>query len=86
LVLSTVIALAGELVNPRHGHHAAGGGRRAFEKLAPVAVRTGHLLAVNLLAALATLLLNPRVERLPVGAGAGLPEGAVLRLGFGHNL
>ena len=55
LVLSTVITLARELVNPRHGHHVAGGeGVEHFEKLAPVPVRAGHLLAVNLLAARAT--------------------------------
>jgi hypothetical protein len=32
-------------INPRHGHHVADGeGVELFEKLAPVAVRTGHLL------------------------------------------
>jgi hypothetical protein len=46
LVLSTGITLASELVNPRHGHHVAGGegeGVEHFEKLAPVAMRTGRL-------------------------------------------
>jgi hypothetical protein len=40
---------AREAVNPRHSHHVAGGeGPQHFEKFAPVVVRAGHLLAVNL--------------------------------------
>ena len=36
-------------VEPRHGQHVAGGeSGEHFEKLAPVAVRARHLLAVNL--------------------------------------
>jgi hypothetical protein len=59
LVLSIVITLAREPVNQRHGHDVARGeGVEQFEKLAPVAVCIGRLLAVNLLAARATLLLK----------------------------
>jgi hypothetical protein len=54
-MLSTGITLARETVNQRHGHRVAGGeGVEHFEKLAPIPVRAGHLLAVNLLAARAT--------------------------------
>ena len=50
-----------------------------FEKLAPVAVRARHLLAVNLGAARAAKLLKLHVERPPVGADAGVSQRAVLR-------
>ena len=75
----------GSLVNrhavfyPRH----RGRGRRAFgENLAPIAVRARHLLAVNLGTASATELLKLGVERLPVGADAGVAEKPVLRVSF----
>jgi len=55
-----------------------------FEKPAPVAVRAGHLLAVNLAASRRVVAL--RVERLPVGADAGIAKAAVLRVSFGHIL
>jgi hypothetical protein len=41
-------------------------------------VRAGHLLAVNFGAACAAKLLKLRIERLPVGADAGVAETAVL--------
>jgi hypothetical protein len=67
-------------VNARHRHHVAGSEAplEQFEKLAPVAVRAGHLLAVNFGAACAAKLLKLRIERLPVGADAGVAETAVL--------
>ncbi len=57
-----------------------------FEKLAPVVVRARHLLAVNLGAARTAKLLKLGVERLPVGADAGIAEAAVLRVSFSHIL
>jgi hypothetical protein len=64
-----------------------GEGVEHFQKLAPVGVvRARHLLAVNLGAARAAQLLKLGVERLPVGADAGVPETAVLRVSFDHIL
>jgi hypothetical protein len=57
-----------------------------LQKLAAVAVRARHLLAVNLGATRAAKLLKLGVERLPVGADSGIAEAAVLRLCSGHNL
>ena len=57
-----------------------------LEKLAPVGSRARHLLAVNLGASRAAKLLKLRVERLAVGADAGIAETAVLRVSFGHIL
>jgi hypothetical protein len=48
-----------------------------FEKLAPVAVRARHLLAVNLAASFGAQLLKLGVERLAVGADAVIAEAAV---------
>jgi hypothetical protein len=71
----------------RHRHRVAGGeSGEHFEKLAPVVVRARHLLPVNLGAARAAKLLKLGVERLPVGADAGIAEAAVLRVRSGHNL
>jgi hypothetical protein len=50
------------------------GGEHA-EKLAPVAVRACHVLAINLRTACAAQLLKLGVERLPVGADAGTSGG-----------
>ena len=68
-----------EAVNPRHRHHVAGGeGLHHFEKLAPVVMRAGHLLPVNFGgAACGPELLKLAVERLSVGAHAGIAETAV---------
>ena len=78
---------AGEAVDARHRHHVAGGeALQHFEKLAPVAVRARHLLTVNIGAARAAKLLKLGVERLPVGADAGIAETAVLRMSFGYIL
>jgi len=72
---------AREAVDARHRHHVAGGeGVEHFQKLAPVAVRARHLLAVNLGATRPAKLLKLGVERLPVGADAGIAEMAILRL------
>ena len=71
-------------VDPRHRHHVAGGERlQELEQLAPVGPRTGCLLAVNLGAPFGAQLLKLRVERLPVGADAGIAEAAGFRGGFG---
>jgi hypothetical protein len=71
---------AREAVNPRHRHHVAGGeGLQHFEKLAPVVVRAGHLLAVNLGAACSAYLFKLGVEDLPVGADAGIADRVVRR-------
>ena len=79
---------ARQSVNPRHRHHVAGGeGLQHFEKLAPVAVRAGHLLAINLGgASCRAKLLKLAVERLTHGTDAGIAEMAVLRVSFGHKL
>jgi hypothetical protein len=61
-------------------------GLEDFEELAPVVVRAGHLLAVNLGATRATKLVKLRVERLPVGTDTGIAETAVLRVSFGPIL
>jgi hypothetical protein len=49
-------------------------------------VRARHLLAVNLGATRAAQLLKLGVERLAVGADAGIAKMAVLRFIFGHIL
>jgi hypothetical protein len=56
---------------PYFTHVTGGEGGEHSEKLAPIAVRARHLLAVNLGTARATELLKLGVERLPVGADAG---------------
>jgi hypothetical protein len=79
---------AREAVNPGDGHHVAGGEvPKHFEKFAPVVVRAGHLLSVNLGGASGGAeLLKLAVERLPVGTDAGIADTAVfggwLGLGF----
>jgi hypothetical protein len=71
---------AGEAVDPRHRHHVAGGkGLEHFEKLAPVGPRAGCLLAVNLGAARSAELRKLSVERLSIGADAGIAETAGFR-------
>ena len=45
-----------------------------FEKLAPVGARARHFLAVNPAASFGAQLLKLGVERLPVGADAGIAE------------
>jgi hypothetical protein len=74
---------AREAVDARHRHHVAL--REApehFEKLAPVIVRARHLLAVNLGAPRAALLLKLGVEGLPVGADTSIAETAVFQSYF----
>jgi hypothetical protein len=57
---------ASQAVDTRHRHHIAGDdGGEHFEQFAPVVVRTGHLLAVNLGASRAAQLLKLGVEGLP---------------------
>ena len=76
-----------EAVDPRHRHHVARNeGLEHFENLAPVVVRAGYLLAVNLGASDAAQLLKLAVERLAHGADAGIAEKAVLRVHSGHDL
>jgi len=74
---------AREAVDARHRHHVAG--REAlehFEKLAPVVVRAGHLLAVNPAASFGAQLLKLGVERLPVSADAGIADEAFFEVSF----
>jgi hypothetical protein len=74
-------------VDARYRHHIAGHeAGKQFEKLAPVAVRAGRLLAVDLAASRAAQLLKLGVKGLAVGAGAGIAETAILRVCFGRNL
>lgn len=59
---------AGEAVNACHRHHVAGAdGFKKVQKLAPVAVRAGDFLAVNVAVAASGVakLLKLAVERLP---------------------
>ena len=82
-----VESAAREAVNPCHRHHVAGvEGVEHFEKLAPVVVRAGHLLAVNLGASRAAQLLKLGIEGLAHGADAGIAETAVLRVSFSNIL
>jgi hypothetical protein len=69
-------------------HHVAGSkGLQHFEKLAPVVVRAGHLLPVNLGgAACGAELLKLAVERLAHGADENVAETAVLWVSSGHKL
>ena len=52
----------------------------------PVRPRTVCLLTVNLCTACAAQLLKLGVERLPIGAEAGIAKAAGLRFTFGHIL
>ena len=66
---------ARQSVNPRHRHHVAGGEvLEHFEELAAVVVRARDLLAVNPAAPFGAQLLKLAVERLSVGAHAGIAE------------
>ena len=74
-------------VDARHRHHVAGGeGGEHFEEFAPVVVRPRHLLAVNLRTARAAKLPKLGVERLPVGADAGIADQAVFGVTSGPIL
>jgi hypothetical protein len=57
-----------------------------LQQFAPVDPRARHLLAENSAASVRAQLLKLRVERLAVGADAGIAEASFLRLYFGHNL
>ena len=71
---------AGQPVDPRHGHHVAGAkGFQQPQQLPPGRLRAARLLAVNPDSALGLQLRQLRVERLPVGADAGIAKAA----GFG---
>jgi hypothetical protein len=67
---------------PYFTHVTGGEGGEHSENLAPIAVRARHLLAVNLGTARATELLKLGVERLPVGAEAGIARGDGFRARF----
>jgi len=70
---------AGEAVDPRHGHHVAGGQLAEHPvKLAPVGPRARHLLAVDapIAASRRPKLLKLAVERLPHGADVGIADEA----------
>jgi hypothetical protein len=71
----------------RHRHHVTG--REAlehFEELALVGARADRRLPVKPGATVGAKLVELRVERLPVGADAGIAETAVLRFTFGYIL
>jgi hypothetical protein len=58
-----------------------------MEKLAPVGARARHLLAVNVPAAASgsAKLVKLRVERLPVGADAGVADEVFFEVSFGQR-
>jgi hypothetical protein len=85
--LEQVEGAAGEAVNPRHRDHVAGAETvEHAEKLAPVSARTRHLLAVDVPvgASGGAKLLKLGIERLAVGADAGIAETVILQVCFGH--
>jgi hypothetical protein len=65
---------------PYFTHVTGGEGGEHSEKLAPIAVRARHLLAINLGTSRATELLKLGVE--PVGADAGIARGDGFRVRF----
>ena len=69
---------AGQAVDACHRHHVAGGevGQHP-KKLPPVGLRARHLLAEDRLAAVRAELVELRVERLAVGADAGIADAPV---------
>jgi hypothetical protein len=82
-----VLKWSASAVDARHRHHVAGReALKQFEQFAPVVVRARHLLAINLGTTRAAQLLKLRVERLPVGANAGIAKAAILGVSSGHIL
>jgi hypothetical protein len=80
---------AREAVNPRHGHHVARGQLAEHPvQFAPVGPRAGRLLPIDIPAAASggAKLLKLAVERLPVGADAGIADKAFFGVSFDHNL
>ena len=74
-------------VDARHRHHVAGAERFQHpQQLAPGRLRAAGLLAVNRVAPLLAQLLKLSVERLPVGADAGIANAAGREVLFGHIL
>src|SRR6516162_8034973 len=72
-----------------HRHHVAGGQLAEHaEKLAAVAVHTGHLLAVDVPAGASggTKLVKLAVEGLPVSGYAGIADEPFFSVSFDHNL
>jgi hypothetical protein len=68
-------------------HHVTGGeGFQHPQQLAPVGLRSARLLAVNLGASFGAKLHKLRVERLAVGADAGIAKASVFGVRFGHIL
>jgi len=75
----------GQPIDPRRRHHVAGD--HVFQQpqqLAPVRLRPAGRLPVNLRAAIGLQLPKLRIERLPIGADAGVAEAANLGSYFGH--
>ena len=66
----------------RPNNVTGGEGGEHSEKLAPIAVRARHLLAVNLAAIGGAQLFKLGVERLAVGADAGIARGDGFRARF----
>jgi len=78
---------ARQSVDSRHRHRVAGAERfQHSQQLAPGWLRAAGLLAVNRVAPLLAQLLKLRVERLPVGADAGITKVAKRGALFGHIL
>jgi hypothetical protein len=74
-------------VDACHRHHVAGAERFQHpQQLASGRLRAAGLLAVNRAAPFLAQLLKLRVERLPVGADAGIAEAAGRGVLFGHIL
>ncbi len=77
---------AGQAVDARHRYHVAGRDPlQQLQQLAPVGPRAAGLLAVNPAAPLGLQLLKLGIERLAIGADAGVSE-AALWLCFGYIL
>jgi hypothetical protein len=74
-------------VNASHRHHVAGGnGLQELEQFTSVGLCSARLLAIDLTASLRLELGKLRVERLAIGADAGVAEVAGFQLSFGHIL
>jgi hypothetical protein len=78
---------AGQAIDPRHRHHVARGQPlQKPEQLPPIGLRPARLLAVDPGASVGPQLLKLRIERLAIGADAGIAKAAGLPWSFGHIL
>jgi hypothetical protein len=75
LTMAKVEGRARQPVDARHRHHVTrGNGLQQLQKLAPIGPRACHVLTVNLRASRLAQLRKLSVERLAVGADAGIAE------------